>query len=82
MEIFLQYWDDLDDAVGVIGLYMERLRRLALFALATLFFILLLAIGMYAALREPPLALAMATMLAVCLMYRSVTSSVVSKRTS
>lgn len=82
MEIFLQYWDDLDDAVGVIGLYLERIRRIALFVVATVFFFLLIAAGMYAALTEPPLALAMATMLAVCLMYRSVTSSVIRKTTS
>ena len=76
MEKVLQYLDDLDDLLGAIGLIAEKLRNVVW--LAT--FLSLGGIAAYGAvvlaLAEPPLALAMAVMLFVILMYRSVTSPV------
>ena len=72
----MQYLDDLDDLVGALGLIAERLRAvLWLFA-----FVLLAAVmacgAVMLALAEPPLALAMAVMLFVVLLYRTVTQPV------
>ena len=73
MEKVHQYLDDLDDLFGAFGLIAERLRN-------ALWLGILLALGGIAAyaavmlaLTEPPLALAMAVILFVILMYRSVT---------
>lgn len=76
MERILLYWDDLDDLVGVLGLVAERIRRILLLTATCLIFLLLLAAGIWAAFAKPPLALAIATLLAVTLMYRSVTAPV------
>lgn len=73
MERLLQYWDDLDDMVGIFGLYAERIRRFTLFILSTLLFFLILVGGVMLALAKPPLALAAVTLLSVALMYHSVT---------
>ena len=74
MEKFLQYWDDLDDLVGAFALYQERIRRLALFTLYTIFIASLQLGGILLAIYKPPLAMAAATILIVTLMYRSATS--------
>ena len=74
MERFLQYWDDLDDLVGIIGLYAENLRRAFLFALATLSFFGGVCGAAILAFFVPPVGLGLATMLLVILMYRSVTA--------
>jgi len=73
MESVLQYWDDLDDLIGAARLVAERARRLFLFVLSALAFMALLVAGIVLAFREPPLAMATATLLFVSLMYRSVT---------
>ena len=73
MERILQWLDDLDDLFGAVGLLAERLRRLAI-TLARLFVLLTVAAcGVFAALTEPPLGLAVAILLFVFLLYRSVT---------
>ena len=73
MERFLLYLDDLDDLYGVAGLMAERLRRLA-WNFARIFVVLSVAVsGMFAALREPPLGMAVAILLFVFLLYRAVT---------
>ena len=74
MERLLLYWDDLDDIVGIIGLYAERIRRLLLFALGTLAFLGTAGGCIVLALVEPPLAMAAVTLTLVTMMYRSVTS--------
>ena len=73
MERFLLYWDDLDDLMGTMGLFAERIRRIVMFALGTLLFIAALAGAIALALVEPPLAMAAVTLVFVTLMYRSVT---------
>ena len=73
LERILQWLDDLDDLFGAVGLLAERLLRLAV-ALARLTALLAVAVcGIVAALAEPPLGLAVAILLFVFLLYRSVT---------
>ena len=72
-EKVLQYWDDLDDLIGAIGLFAENLRRLAIFTLGTMLFLFVLIGGMAAAVTKPPLALAIVIILLMTLLYRSVT---------
>lgn len=74
MERFAQYWDDLDDLLGIVGLCAERIRRFVVFLLGTASFLLAFYAGMLIALQDPPLALAIVTILLVYLMYRSVTA--------
>ncbi len=69
----LQWWDDLDDLVGVLALRSERIRHWCLFGVATLAFALLVLAGILLAFVEPPLALATTVLLLVVLMYRAVT---------
>ncbi len=73
MEKFLQYWDDLDDLFGTIGLVAEKIRRMILFSVYATFVGALQLAGIVLALATPPLALAVATILFVTLLYRSVT---------
>ncbi|MBT8107492.1 MAG: hypothetical protein KJP17_04620 [Gammaproteobacteria bacterium] len=76
MECLLQYLDDLDDLYGALGLVWERMRR----SLAKLIYATLLAAvaagAVWLALLQPPVAMAVATMLFVILLYRSVTAPV------
>jgi len=74
MERFLQYLDDIDDLVGVMGLLYERIRTLAL-TVSVLLLVLCVAVGaMWLALVHPPVSLAIGTLLFVALLYRPVTS--------
>ena len=73
MERILQWLDDLDDLFSTVGLLAERMRRLVV-TVARLFALLSVAVcGVAAALTEPPLGLAVAILLFVFLLYRSVT---------
>ncbi len=73
MERILQWLDDLDDLFGAVALLAERMRRVVV-ALAGLSVLLAIAVcGILAALREPPLGLAVAILLFVFLLYRTVT---------
>ncbi len=74
MERFMQYWDDLDDLLGMIGLVSERIRNLLS---VSAFLLIALAVqigGVLLALRHPPLASAAAAMLAFLLLYHFATS--------
>ena len=73
MERILQWLDDLDDLFGTVGLLAERLRRLLLTVARLLTLLSIAACGIFAALREPPLGLAVAILLFVFLLYRGVT---------
>lgn len=76
MERLLQYLDDLDDLFGAVGLVAEKLRNLAwLVALMILAAIAGVA-GIALALAEPPLAMALAILMFVFLLYRVVTQPV------
>jgi len=74
MECLLQYWDHLDDLLGALALFGERIRRLVLFTLyATLLIILQVGVVLLAIV-QPPLAMAAATILLVALMYHLTTN--------
>ena len=73
MERLLQTLDDLDDLLGAVGLIAERLRNLVWFSGFALLLVVVGYAGIALALREPPLAMAMAILLFVLLLYRSVT---------
>jgi len=74
MERILLYWDNLDDVVGAFALMAERIRKLLLFAACTTCVGVLQIGGILLALSEPPLALAVATILLVTLLYRETTN--------
>jgi len=74
MERLLQYMDDIDDLIGMMGLVYEQLRRI----LATITTLAVLTIsigaGVQLAVWHPPVALATSLLLFVTLLYRSVTA--------
>ncbi len=72
MEFLLQYWDNLDDLIGALRLKAEQIRRAALFVLGVLLFGAGLTGGVLLALADPPLALAVVTLLVIWLMNLSV----------
>ena len=74
MERVLLYWDDLDDIVGAFALMAERIRKLLLFAAYTTCVASLQIGAILLALSEPPLALAIATILLVIVLYRETTN--------
>lgn len=74
MEQLLQYMDDIDDLVGVLGLVYEQLRRLFLTLVSLCIALSLVASGVGLALVHPPIALATSMLLFVTLLYRMVTS--------
>ena len=69
MERLLQYLDDMDDFVYAIALTWERVRSLCKFMLSVLLMATMQALGIYAAVTNPPLAVAGASLLAVALLY-------------
>lgn len=69
----LLWLDDLDDLFGTVGLLAERMRRLFLALARLLALVAMIATGVLAALAKPPLGLAVAILLFVFLLYRSVT---------
>lgn len=80
MECLIQYLDDLEDFVYSLALAAERIRR-AIRALMVLFVsISLSALTVLLALAQPPLGLAIVSLLCVTLLYRAVVNH--SDRTS
>ncbi|MDH3273134.1 MAG: hypothetical protein OEM64_00655 [Gammaproteobacteria bacterium] len=75
MERLIQWLDDLDDLVYMLGLVGERFRRGLRSLLMTCFLLTIQIGGVLLALRHPPLAMATAMLLFVSLFYHSVTSS-------
>jgi hypothetical protein len=74
VEVLLQYLDDLDDFVGMFALAAERIRR-AVKALALLCVtVAVQLLGVVLALTQPPLALAVVSLLAVGMLYRAAVS--------
>ncbi|NNC77781.1 MAG: hypothetical protein HKN77_07440 [Woeseiaceae bacterium] len=76
MERLAQYWDDLDDLVYMFGSCAERIRRVTLALLALGVFLASVSGGVAIALIDPQLALAIATILLIFLLYQSVTSAI------
>jgi hypothetical protein len=75
MERLIQWLDDLDDLVYMVGLVGERFRRGLRSLLMTGFLLTIQIGGVLLALRHPPLAMATAMLLFVSLFYHLVTSS-------
>jgi len=71
MEFLLQYMDDLDDFVGMLALAAERIRRSVEVLLLTCVTLAIQLFGVMLALTQPPLALAVISLLAVGLLYRA-----------
>lgn len=69
----LLWFDDLDDLFGTVGLLSEHMRRLFLALTRLVALLAITATGVLAALAEPPLGLAVAILMFVFLLYRSVT---------
>lgn len=74
MERLIQYLDELDDLIGMIGLVAERIRSLFLALLSCVSIVAVAVPGVWLALVNPPLALASSTILFVTLLYRTVTA--------
>ena len=74
MERLVQLLDDLDDLISMVGLVSEKIRNAILSLVSACGILALQAGGIALALAHPPLALAMAMLLAVFLLYHSVTS--------
>ena len=73
MERILQWLDDLDDLFGAVGLLVERMRRFVVTLARLVALLCVVTCGVLAGLTEPPLGLAVAILLFVFLLYRSVT---------
>jgi hypothetical protein len=74
MECLLQYLDDLDDAVYALALLGERIRRACIAVAIILVSLAGQVCAIVIALSQPAVGAGAATLLAVTLMYRSVTS--------
>ena len=72
MERLLQYMDDMDDFVYAVALTWERLRSLCNLVLSIILMSAALALGFYTAVTSPPLAVAVASLLAVTLLFWAV----------
>lgn len=70
----MQYLDDLDDFIGIIGLIVERVRRAAVTLFSYLAVLAVAIAGIWVALVHQPLAMATFILLFVTLLYRLVTS--------
>ena len=70
MECFIQYLDDLEDLVYAILLVWEKIRRLFRFVFFLSASALLQALGVYLALTNPPMAVALGSLLLVTVLYR------------
>ena len=73
MERILLWLDDLDDLFGVVALLSERILRSIAKLLRVVALLSVAGCGIFAALTEPPLGLAVAILLFVFLLYRSAT---------
>jgi len=70
MEVLAQYLDDLEDLLYAFALKWERIRRAIRFALFVGLSLLLQVFGIFLALSNPPIAVAVAALLLVGMLYR------------
>ena len=73
MERLIQWLDDLEDIFYAMPLLMERLRRLSRIVLLLAASVTVQFLGVLLALSRPPLALAVVCLVAVSMLYRTVT---------
>lgn len=74
MECIIQYLDDLEDLIYAFALKWERIRRAFRFSLFVAASISFQILAVFLALSKPPLAVAVAALLLVGLLYRGVIS--------
>jgi len=75
MEVFLLYLDDIEDAIFAVALVAERIRRLLTILVFCGAAVLIQALAIQLALREPALGAGVAALLTVVVLYRSATAS-------
>lgn len=76
MECLAQYLDDLEDLFFAAALSAERLRRTLSMLIAASLMVAAITLGVLLALGQPPLALAVISLLMVTLLYRATVSPV------
>lgn len=72
MERLVQYIDDFEDLFYALALKAERIRQMLQFFLGMVAAIALQAGGVFIALKNPPLAVAVASLLLVGMLFRAV----------
>ena len=72
MEILAQYLDDFEDLIYALALLAERIRNIVRFFLFMAAAITLQSLGVFVALTSPPIAVAVASLLLVGMLYRGV----------
>lgn len=74
MECLMQYLDDLEDVICALALAAGRIRRAAKSLLVLALSLAVQILIVLLALTQPPLALAVVSLLSVALLYRAVIS--------
>lgn len=72
MEILAQYLDDFEDLIYAFALLAEKIRNVVRFFLFMVTSLALQSLGVFIALVSPPIAVAVASLLLVGMLYRSV----------
>jgi hypothetical protein len=72
MEVLVQYLDDLGDLFYAIALLAEKIRNVVHFFLFMAAALTLQLLGVFIALVSPPMAVAVASLLMVGMLYRGV----------
>jgi len=72
MECIVQYLDDLEDLIYAFALKWERIRSKLRFTMFVVAAVSLQMFGILLALSEPPLAMALAAVLVLCLLNHGV----------
>ncbi len=72
MERLVQYLDDLEDLIYAAALKAERIRQALQFLLFMAASAALQVVGIFIALRNPPLAVAVVSLLLVGMLFRAV----------
>ena len=72
MEVLVQYLDDLEDLLYAIALLAEKIRNVVQFFLFMAAALTLQLLGVLIALVSPPMAVAVASLLMVGMLYRGV----------
>ena len=72
MEILAQYLDDFEDLIYALALLAEKIRNVVRFFLVMVTFVTLQSLGVLIALGRPPIAVAVASLLLVGMLYQGV----------
>lgn len=72
MEILAQYLDDFEDLIYALALLAEKIRNVVRFFLFMVTSLTLQSLGVFIALVSPPIAVAVASLLLVGMLYRGV----------